>query len=165
MGIISWFKDKSYEKSASNIIDSLRPLVAAVRADLEGTTGQAGQITTLRAALEQGRQLSEAEVMSQMKAMEHWRKRKAKVIKTQKRLYWNVTLWSSLPLERSFREVIIPALFAGQLVAPSESCFEPVIVAVYRVCEAAAKQNGVNLEAHTRPEILQIVKDAGDLYK
>jgi len=165
MGIMSWLKKRSYEKSASNIIDGLRPLVAAVRADLEGATGHVGQIATLGAALEQGRQLSETEVMGQMEAMERWRSRKAKVIEAQKKLYQDVALWSSLPPERSFSEVILPALLAGQLVAPSEPCFDPVIVAVYRVCEAAAKQNGVNLEAHTPPEILKMVKDVGNLYK
>jgi len=47
-----------------------------------------------------------------------------------------------------------------RLAAPAR-----VIVAAYRVCEAVAKQNGVNLEAQTPPEILEIVRDAGDLYR
>jgi hypothetical protein len=165
MGVTSWLKKKSHVKSASNIIDGLRPLVAAVRAELEGATDQVGQIATLGAALEQGRQLSEAEVMGQMKNIERLRSRKAKVMKAQKKLYWSVAFWSSLPPERGFSEVILPALLSGQLVAPSEPCFEPVIIAVYHVCEVAAKKNGVNLEAHTPPEILKMVKDAGDLYK
>jgi hypothetical protein len=165
MGITSWLKKRSHVKSASNIIDGLRPLVAAVRADLEETTDQFGQMATLGAAREQGRQLSEAEVMGQTKIMESWRSRKAKVMKAQKKLYWSVAFWSSLPPERGFSEVILPALLSGQLVAPSEPCFEPVIIAVYRVCEAAAKKNGFNLESHTPPEILKMVKDAGDLYK
>ncbi len=165
MGIASWFMKKSHEKSAAIIIEGLRPLAAAVRADLEGAAGQLGQIATLGPKLEQGGQLSEAEVMDQMKSIKHWRNRKAKVMKAQKKLYWNVAFWSSLPPERAFSEVILPALFEGQLVAPSEPCFEPVIVALYRACEAVAKKNGVDLEAHTPPEILKMIKDAGDLYK
>ena len=165
MGIMGWFKKKSYEKSISNIIDGLRPLVAAVRADLEGNTRKLDLIATLGAAAEQGRELPEAEVMGVTEAMERWRSRKRKVIEAQKKLNYDIALWSSLPPERSFSEVILPALLSGQLVAPSEQCFDPVIVAIYRVCETAAKQKGVNLEAHTPPEILQKVKDAGDLYK
>lgn len=165
MGIKDWLKKKSHEKSASNIIDGLRHLVAAVRADFEGASGQSGQVAALSAALEQGRELSEAELAVQMQAMESWRSRKAKVIEAQKKLYQDVALWSSLPPERSFNKIILPALFSGQFVAPSEPCFDPVIVAVYRVCEAAAKQNGVALDAHTKSEIVQIVRDTGDLYK
>lgn len=165
MGIKDWLKKKSHEKSASNIIDGLRPLVAAVRADNEGASGQFDQVAALSAALEQGRELSQAELAVQTQAMESWRSRKTKVIDAQKKLFQDVALWSSLPPERSFNELILPALFSGQFVAPSEPCFEPVIVAVYRVCEAAAKQNGVALEVHATPEILRIVKDAGDLYK
>jgi hypothetical protein len=186
MGIISWFKKKSYEKSAANIITGLRSLVAAVRVDLDGTTGNLYQIPALGALLAQGGELppdkmvalahdlgaglaqgeglSEAELTGLMQAVAHWRTRKANVIETQKKLYQAVALWSSLSLEQSFKEVILPALLSGQLVAPSEPCFNPVIVAVYRVCQAAAKQKGVDLEAHTPPEILQIVKEAGDLY-
>jgi hypothetical protein len=165
MGIKDWIKKKSHEKSAYNIIDGLRPLVAAVRADLEGASSQSDQVAALSAALEQGRELSEAELAVQTQAMESWRSRKTKVIEAQKKFYQDVALWSSLPPERSFNEVILPALFSGQFVASSEPCFDPVIVAVYRVCEAAAKQSGVALEAHTTPDILQIVKDAGDLYR
>lgn len=165
MGIMSWLKKRSYEKSASNIIDGLRPLVAAVRADLEGATVNLGQIDKLSVTLKQSGELSGADLAGQMEAMERWRSRKAKVIEVQKKFYQDVTLWSSLPPERSFSEVILPALLAGQLVAPSDPCFGPVIVAVYRVFEAATKQSGVNLEAHTPPEILKMVKEAGDLYK
>ena len=163
MGIMNWLMKRSHEKSVSNIIDGLRHLVAAVRADLEGLTDDFGKIATLKAALEQGRQLSEAEVIGQTEAMERWRSRKAKVMEAQKKLHQDVALLSSLPPERSFSEVILPVLQSGQLVAPSEPCFDPVIVAVYRVCEAVAKQNGVNLEAHTPPEILKMIKATGVL--
>jgi hypothetical protein len=164
MGIKDWLKKKGHEKSASNIINGLRHLVAAVRVDFEGASGQSNQVAALRAGLEQGRKFSEAELAVQTQAMESWYSRKTKVIDAQKRLYKDLALWSSLSPELSFNEIILPALFSGQFVAPSEPCFEPVIVAVYRVCEVAARQNGVVLEAHTTPEILQIVKDAGDLY-
>jgi hypothetical protein len=83
MGIIGWFKKKSYEKSTSNIIDGLRPLVAAVRADLEGNTRNLDLIATLGATAEQGRELPEVEVMGVTEAMERWRSRKRKVIEAQ----------------------------------------------------------------------------------
>jgi hypothetical protein len=165
MGTSSWLKKKSYKKSAANIINALRPLIVAVREDLEGARGQLGQIAALGAVLEQDGELSQQELTDQMEAANSWRRRKIKVKKAQERLYQNVALWSSLSPERSFNEIILPALFSGQLIAPSEPCFEPIIVAIYRVCEAVAKQNGVNLEAHTPPQILQIVNDADNLYK
>jgi hypothetical protein len=165
MGIIGWFKKKSYEKSTSNIIDGIRPLVAAVRADVEGSTRNLDLIAKLGGEVEQGREPKEAEVMDVTESMERWRTRKRRVVEAQKKLHYDIALWSSLPPERSFGEVILPVLLSGQLVAPSEPWFDPVIVAVYRVCEAVAKQNGVDLEPHTPPEILQKVKDAGDLYK
>ena len=162
MGIILWLKKMSYEKSASNIIEDLQPLVTAVREDLDGATSNLNHIAKLGEPVEQVTELSETEVME---AMETWRRRKGKVVKAQKKLYNDITMWSSFPPERSFNEVILPVLLSGQLVAPSEPYFDPVIVAVYRVCEIAAKQNGVNLEAYTPPQILEKVKDAGDLYK
>ena len=79
--------------------------------------------------------------------------------------FQDIAVWSNFPPERSLNEVILPALLSGNLVAPSEPCFGPAIVAAYRVCEAAAQQKGVDLTAHTPQEILQIVRNAGDIYK
>ena len=147
MGFTDWIKNKSYEKSKSNILDCLRPLVAAVRADLDGA-------------------ISGMPNLEQMdEAMENWRSRKAKVIEAQKNLYKNITIWSSLPPEQIFNDVILPALLSEQFVKSSESSFGPAIVAAYRVCEAAAQQNGINLASQISPEILQLVEDASDLYK
>lgn len=165
MGVRDWLQKKSQAKSASNILDGLRPLVAAVRTDVNEATGDAGHFAAQAAALEQGHDPSEADAMAALKAMERWRNRKAKVIEAQKTLYKDVALWSSLPPERSFNEIILPALRSGELVGPSEPSFGPAVVAAFRVCEAAARDRGVNLEAHVSSDVLQMVRDAGDLYK
>lgn len=164
MGIISWFKNKSYEKSALNITKSLQNLVDAVRADLEGATNNLDHLE-FGTNLNQVNELSESEIAKQMEALGLWRGRKTKVVKAQKNFYQDITLWSSYSLEQSFNDIILPVLFSGKLIAISDPCFEPVIIAVFRVCEVVAKQNGVNLEAHTPPEILRILENAGDLYK
>ncbi len=153
-------------------------MVAAVRVDVDEGMSHLDQLAARfgsrlreddQAAFELGGALgSETDAIAQRQlqaGLERWRSRKAKVTEAQENFYRDVVVWSSLPPERSFNEVILPALRSGHLVAPSEPCFEPVIVAAYRVCEAAARQKGVNLEAHMPPEILQMVSAAGDLYK
>lgn len=165
MGITDWLQKKSQEKSASNILDGLRSLVAAVRADVGEAMGDLTQLAAMAEAAERGEKPSEAEVTGQLQQNDRWRNRKMGVLEAQKALYKDLALWSSIQPERSLNEVILPALLSGHLVAPSEPAFGPVIVAAYRVCEAAAKQNGVNLAAHTPPDVLQMVQDAGDLYK
>jgi hypothetical protein len=137
MRIFEWLRKTSREKSALNIIDGLRQLVAAVRADIA------------EQASAQGRR----------------RGRSADFTSAQQKLYDDLTRWSNIPPGRCLNEVILPALFSGDLVARSEPSFNSAVVAAYRVCEAAARQKGTNLEAHTPPEIRQIVRDAGDLYK
>jgi hypothetical protein len=146
MGISDWLQKKSQEKSASNILDGLRNLVAVVRVHVSEAQGG-------------------IDVNDPMRAMARWRRTKAKVIDAQKKLYEDVTVWSSLPPERSFNEVILTELLSGRLVTQSEPCFGPAIVAAYRVCAAAAQQRGVQLEAHAPQEVVQMVRDAGDLYK
>lgn len=165
MGIMDWLQKKSQEKSASNILDGLQGVVAAVRADVQRGMGQAERLASQAAVIEKGGELSDAHALGDLQALQQWRGRKAKVVEAQKKLLEDLALWSSLPPERSLNEVILPALLSGRLVASSEPCFGPVVVAVYRVCEAAARQKGVDLPASTPPEVLDIVKDAGDLYK
>jgi len=164
MGIIDWLQRKGNEKSASNIIDGLRPLVVAVRADVEPAMRSAEQNAALAARLGEvdGPQ---ALAITQSPAFKDWRTRKANVADAQKKLFDDLAVWSSLAPERALNDVVLPALLSGQLVAQSDPSFGPVVVAAYRACEAAARQKGVNLEAHTPPEILQLVVEAGDLYK
>jgi hypothetical protein len=108
--------------------------------------------------------VSDGDTAAGPQAVERWRRRKAKVVEAQKKLYQDVRPWSSLPPERGFNEVILPALRSGKLVGPSELCFDAVVVAAFRVCEAAAHERGVNLEDHVPSDIREIVKDAGDVY-
>lgn len=162
MGIMDWLQKKSQEKSASNVLDGLQRVVAAVRVDVQRGIAHAEQLASQAAVLERGGDLVDAGALDQL---QQWRESKANVVQAQKKLFEDVALWSSLPPERSLNEVIIPALLSGRLVASSEPCFGPVVVAVYRVCEAAARQKGVDLAASAPPEVLQIVNDAGDLYK
>jgi len=165
MGIMDWFKKKGDMMSASNVLDVLRPLVAAVRADVNEAAAHMSQISALAAASEQSRDLSDAEFIGLMQATQRWRSRKAKVIEAQKKLYREVGLWSSRPPERTFNEVILPALLSGELVTPAELCFEPAIIAAYRVCESVAQQMGDVFGEMTPPEIVQMVANAGDVYK
>ena len=186
MGIMDWFKKKGDMMSASNVLDVLRPLVAAVRVDVNEAAADMSQMSALAAASEhlsdaevmvvhafladpsrhiQGRDLSDAKVMVVIQAVQRWRGRKAKVVEAQKKLYREVGLWSSRPPERTFNEVILPALLSGELVAPTELCFEPAIIASYRVCESVAQQMGDVFGKMTPPEIVQMVADAGDVYK
>lgn len=146
MSLIDWLKKKFDEKSKSNIIDCLPPLVTAVRADLEGAFTQ----------------MPYPDHMDE--AFESRRSRKAVVIKAQKKLYENITILSSLPPERIFNNVILPELLSERLIATSDPSFSLVIIAAYRVCEAAAKENGIELASLTHSEILEIVEDAGELY-
>jgi len=164
MGVFDWLQRKSNEKSASNIVDGLRPLVVAVRADTEEAMRGAEQNAAVAAQLGEvdGPQ---ALAITQSPAFKEWRNRKAKVADAQKKLFDDLAVWSNLAPERALNDVVLPALFSGQLVAQSDPSFGPVVVAAYRACEAAARQKGVNLKVHTPPEILQLVADAGDLYK
>lgn len=167
MSIKDWLQRKGEEKSASNIIDGLRPLVAAVRADMNELTNElvSGQSAAM-AAMVDGRQPWDADTFAQFEqGRKRWSSRKAKVVEAQKKLFDDLALWSSLPIERSLNEVVLPALTSGNLVALSEPHYDAVVVAAYRLCEAVARQKGVSLEAHTPPAILQLVNDAGDLYK
>ena len=170
MGIKDWLQRKGEEKSASNIIDGLRPLVAAVRADMnELMNNELRRVavqTAAMGAMVDGRQPWDDDTFAQFEqGLKRWRSRKIKVAEAQKKLFDDLGLWSSLPIERSLNEVVLPALTSGNLVAQSEPSYGAVVVAAYRVCEAVARQKGVSLEAHTPPAILQLVNDAGDLYK
>lgn len=159
MGIKDWLQRKGEEKSASNIIEGLRRLVAAVRAHVNEVMRDAGQTAAIAAVVDDRRHIA------LFQRLERWRSRETKVVEAQKKLFDDLALWSNLPPERSLDEVVLPALSSGHLVALSELSFGPVVVAAYRVCEAVARQKGVSLEAHTPPAILQLVNDAGDLYK
>ena len=147
MGFTDWLKNKSLEKSKSNITDCLPSLITAVRTDLDGAMDQ----------------MSHPEQMD--KALEHWRSRKEEVIKEQKKLYENIAIWSSIPPEQIFNDVILPELFSEKLISISDPSFGPVVVACYRVCETAANNVGVVLSELVSPEILELVQDAGDLYQ
>lgn len=164
MGVFEWLQRKSSEKSASNIVDGLRPLVVAVRSDTEEAMRGAEHNAALAARLGEvdGPQALE---ITQSAAFKEWRNRKAKVAGAQKKLFDDLSVWSNLAPERALNDVVLPALFSGQLLAQSDPSFGPVVVAAYRACEAAARQKGVNLQVHTPPEVLQLVADAGDLYK
>lgn len=146
MGFSDWVKSKSYQKSKSNILDSLPPIVLAVRADIEYAVENMGQLENMD------------------KAMKHWRNRKIVVAEAQKKLYENVAIWSSIPPEKAFNDIILPALASERLIKLSDPCFGPVVVAVFRACDAASKQTGVSLSSQTLPEIRQLVDKAGDLY-
>ncbi len=159
MGIKDWLQRKGEEKSASNIIDGLRRLVAAVRAHVNEIMRDAGQSAAIDAVVNDRRHIA------LFQGLERWRSRETKVVEAQKKLFDDLALWSNLPPERSLDEVVLPALSSGNLMALSEPSFGPVVVAAYRVCEAVARQKGVSLEAHTPPAILQLVNDAGNLYK
>lgn len=166
MGLKNWFKKKSQEKSVSNIVDGLRSLIKAVQEDFEGADSESPYMQEMieNGIKESIAKMSEAELSRVTQSIESWKDRKNKVVKAQKNLLNDITLWSSLSFEQNYTEVIIPVLFSGQLIPQSELCFEPVWVATYRVCEAAANQRGFDIETHTPEELLQIVEDAGDLY-
>lgn len=163
MGVNDWLQQKGEEKSASNIIDGLRRLVAAVRTDINETTNELAGRTAAMDAMVDGTQPWEADTFAQFEQdRKRWSNRKAKVVEAQKNLFDDLALWSSLPVERTLNEVVVPALTSGNLVALSEQSYGAVVVAAYRVCEAVARQKGVSLEDHTPHAILQLVTGAGD---
>ena len=164
MGIIDWLQKKGNEKSAANIVDGLRPLVVAVRADTEEAILGVEKNAALAARLDKidGPQ---ALAITQSQDYQRWRDRKANVASAQRKLHEDLAVWSGLTPERALNDVILPALLSGKLIAQSDPSFGPVLVAAYRACEAAARQKGVNLDTCTPPEILKLVEDAGDLYK
>ncbi|MBI1990886.1 MAG: hypothetical protein HYS65_14425 [Betaproteobacteria bacterium] len=163
MGIKDWLQRKGEEKSASNIIDGLRRLVTAVRTDINETTNELAGRTVAMDAMVDGTQPWEADTFAQFEQdRKRWSSRKEKVVEAQKKLFDDLALWNSLPVERTVNEIVFPALISGSLVALSEQSYGAVVVAAYRVCEAVARQKGVSLEAHTPHAILQMVNDAGD---
>jgi hypothetical protein len=101
--------------------------------------------------------VSDGDTAAGLQAVERWRRRKAKVVEAQKKLYQDVRPWSSLPPERGFNEVILPALRSGKLVGPSELCFDAVVVAACRVCEAAAHKRGVAVVERLFPDHVEHV--------
>ena len=165
MGIINWFKNKSHEVSALNIKKGIKNIADVVRIDLELATNNLDNMLSFLNNPSQLNELTESETKNQMESLKLWRERKVKIVEAQKSLYKDITLWSSYSFEQGFNDIIIPALFSGEIIDKSDPSFEPVIIAVYRVCEEVAKQNGINLEAHTPPEVLRILGNSGDLYK
>jgi hypothetical protein len=81
------------------------------------------------------------------------------------RVLEGVAAWSGLPAERTFNEVIPPAILSDELISPAEEdCLSGILLANYRVCEAAARSRG-RLAEHVPPELLEGIADAGELYR
>ncbi|MGH9425303.1 MAG: hypothetical protein ACRD2L_03235, partial [Terriglobia bacterium] len=102
MGIQDWLNRKGSEKSASNIRDGLRPLIAAARADYN--------IGHEEFALIRAGKGSDSALLAQ-----RFRSAKERVFEAQRKLYQDITVWSTLPPERVFNDVILPALLSGEL--------------------------------------------------
>jgi hypothetical protein len=154
MSLFDWLQSKSYEKSISNILSEMPPLVSAVRADVSALTD------ALLAAQDPSKVTEEA-----MARLYHQRNTtEAAVVPAQKKLFEAIAVWSSLPMQDVLLKLLYPALKSGRYVSEPESHFEAVVVAVYRVWEAAARKAGVDTFAHTPEEVRAIVMEAPDLY-
>src|SRR5258706_5170245 len=97
MGIRDWLERKSKEKSATNIVDGLRPLVVAVRADVEAAMTGADETAALAALVGQEVDGPQALATTQSPAFQQWRNRKANVANAQKKLYEDLAGSSTLP--------------------------------------------------------------------
>lgn len=115
MGIKDWLQRKGEEKSASNIIDGLRRLVTAVRTDINETTNELAGRTAAMDAMVDGTQPWEADTFAQFEQdWKRWSSRKEKVVEAQKKLFDDLALWNSLPVERSVNEIVFPVLIFGE---------------------------------------------------
>src|SRR5690349_16872063 len=102
MGIRDWLERKCRERSATNIVGSLRPLVLAVRADVEAAVTGAEETAAFAALAGQKVEGPQALAITQSPAFQQWRNRKENVVNAQKQLYEDLTNWSVLPPERAF---------------------------------------------------------------
>lgn len=165
MGIIKWFKNISKSVSASIIIKDIKCIIDVVERDLDYASNNTDKMLAFIKDPNHLDSLTETEISGYMEYMKEYRSRKLKVSEAQKNLYKDISVWSSLSFEQCFNEIIIPSLLSGGLINKSNPAYEPVIIAVYRVCVEAARQNGLCVEKSTPTEILQIMQTSGDIYK
>jgi hypothetical protein len=165
MSVKDWLTRKSEEKSARNILESLVRLVPSVRARVCVPQAEIDIIERLQAAnATKPIDLDHPLFEEMMEAEARWSERRKAVVAAQKDLYANVSVWSSLTPMRAFNELILPILRSGRVVAADDPSLEALIVASYRVCEAAAKERGVALAEHVDEDVRALVDAAGDAF-
>ena len=126
MGLADWMRQKSEKKSVANIQEDLGPLIEA-SVDATRFRATPGDVRAVMAA-------------DRLKSL-------------QRKLVEDVAIWSGLPLERAFSEVILPVLQSMR----KHPYYETVVIAVYTPVQSLAPAAHVDLRPITPADILEIV--------